>query len=203
MKRIYLLMVIGLMFAWKLEAKKMEGKILFDHDTLAVTFNIPVNFFSQEPIYEKLQYKVKYYDTAGKKIVLKPDQAKEIQFQYEGKTVRMLSRNNSTGWANSTLYLKLEIDGNLKLFNYYYTQNSPGMYNSSTGTTTGSYSYGVEKYMLQKADGELKRPKGLTFKKDMVEYFSDCPALIEKIESKDFRKNDLEFIVNFYNSNCK
>lgn len=203
MRRIYLLIVIVLVSACKLEAKKIEGKILFDNDTIVVTFNIQVDFFTREPNYKKLQYKIKYYDATGKKIVLRPGQAKEIQFQHGGKTVRMLSRSNSLRLGNSNIYLKLEIDGTLKLFNYYYTQSSPGMYNSSTGTTTGNYSYGVEKYILQRGDGELKRPKGLTFKKDMVEYFSDCPALIEKIESKAFRKNDLEFIVNFYNSNCR
>jgi hypothetical protein len=57
--------------------------------------------------------------------------------------------------------------------------------------------------ILQKGNGELKRPKGLTFKKDMINYFSDCPKLVEKIESKDFRKDDLESIVRFYNSNCR
>ncbi len=51
-------------------------------------------------------------------------------------------------------------------------------------------------------DGELKRPKALAFKKDMVEYFSSCPALAEKIENKSFRKNDLEAIVTNYNSAC-
>jgi len=38
---------------------------------------------------------------------------------------------------------------------------------------------------------------------DLIEYFSDCPALVEKIENKDFHKKDLEFIVTFYNSNCR
>ena len=120
----------------------------------------------------------------------------------------MLSRYNSLGLGNifsmsTNIFLKLETDGKLKLFNYYYTQSSPGMYNASTGAMTGGYSYSVERYILQKGDGELKRPKSLTFKKDMVEYFSYCPALVEKIESKYFRKNDLEFIVNYYNSNCR
>lgn len=76
------------------------------------------------------------------------------------------------------------------------------MYDASTGDMTGGNSINLERFVLQKGEGDLKRPKGLTFKKDMADYFSDCPALIEKIESKDFRKNDLEFVVRFYNSNC-
>ena len=139
-----------------------------------MTFNIPFNFLSREPNYEKLQYKVKYFDPAGKKVVLKADNAKEIQFQFAGENVRMLSRYNSIGIGNifsmsTHIFLKLEMDGKLK---------------------------------LQKENGELKRPKGMSFRKDMTEYFSDCPALVEKIEDKDFRKSDLEMMVNFYNSNC-
>ncbi|MEQ8238466.1 MAG: hypothetical protein RIA69_04595 [Cyclobacteriaceae bacterium] len=208
MRKIVILITIGLILTFKLEAKKIEGEILFADDTITVTFNIPIKFFTQEPNYEKLQYKIKYFDSTGKKIVLRPDNAKEIRFKYDNENVRMLSRHNSLGLGNifsmsTNIFLKLETDGKLKLFNYYYTQSSPGMHNASTGAMTGGYSYSVERYILQKGDGELKRPKSLTFKKDMVEYFSDCPALVEKIESKDFRKNDLEFIVNYYNSNCR
>jgi hypothetical protein len=208
MNRICLLIVIALIFTLKSEAKKIEGKILFESDTLDVIFNIPIKFFTQEPNYEKLQYKVKYYDSTGKIIVIRPDIANEIQFTYNFEDVRMLSRNNSLGLGNAfsrsrSIFLKLEIDGKLKLFNYYYTQYAAGTYNASAGMMSGGYAYSVERYILQKENGELKRPKGLTFKKDMIDYFSDCPALVEKIESKDFRKNDLEFIVSFYNSNCR
>lgn len=208
MKRIGLLIIIGLILSFKSEAKKIEGKILFENDTISVTFNIPIKFFSQEPNFEKLQYKVKYFDSEGNKIIIRPDQAKEIQFSYVFENIRMISRHNSLGLGNifsksSNIFLRLEADGNLKLFNYYYTQSSPGMYNGATGTMTGGYSYSVEGFILQKGDGELKRPKGLTFKKDMIEYFSDCPALVEKIENKVFRKNDMAAIVTFYNTNCR
>ncbi|MFZ5940206.1 MAG: hypothetical protein ACOYXB_06495 [Bacteroidota bacterium] len=208
MKKIVILITIGLVLTFKLEAKKIEGKIFFADDTIDVTFNIPINFFTQEPNYEKLQYKVKYFDSAGRKIVLKLDNAKEIQFKYEYENVRMLSRFNSIGLGNifsmsTNIFLKLEMDGKLKLFSYYYTQHSGGTYNSFTGMSTGGYSYSVEKYILQKENGELMRPVGLSFKKDMIDYFSDCPSLVEKIESKEFRKNDLESMVRYYNLNCR
>lgn len=196
------------MLTLKLEARKIEGKIFFENDTIDVTFNIPIKFFTQELNYEKLQNKVKYYDSSGEIIILKPEYAKEIQFKYENKNVRMLSRSNSIGVGNifkkgAKIFLKLESDGKLKLFNYYQTQFSPGMYNDPTGSMSGGTIISVENYILQKGDGELKRLKGLTFKKDMAEYFSDCPALVAKIESKDFRKRDMNIIVRFYNSYCK
>ncbi len=208
MRRLSVLVVLGMILTFKLEARKIEGKILFKNDTLNVIFNIPIKFFTQQPNYEKLQNKVKYFDSNGKKIVIRPENAKEIQFKFQNENIRMLSRLNSLGlgsifYTGSNIFLRLEIDGDLKLFHYYYTQRSAGMYNGATGGFTGGYSYTVDNYLLQKGNAELKRPHGLTFKKDMAEYFSECPIIVEKIESKVFRKKDLESIVRFYNEYCK
>ncbi len=189
------------------EAKKLKGQIIYINDTVNVTFNIPVSFLTQEPNYEKLQQKVTYFDASGIKKVLKADDAKEIRFQLGHEEIRMLSRENSIGLGsifnmNSNVFLRIEIDGNLKLFSYSYTQQYPGMYNGSTGVTTGG-SYRLEKFALQKGERTLKVPADLTFRKDMSDYFNDCPDLVRKIENKEFRKNDLKAIVKFYNEYCQ
>lgn len=203
---MYVLVILVIAHS-SLEAKKVDGKIVYENDTVDVTFIIPVKLLSQEPKYERLQYKIKFYDPSGKKVILKPDQAKEIQFTYGSEKIRMLSRRNSlqTGIifsASVNIFLKLEMDGELKMFSYYFTQNSPGMYNASTGMVSPGYTYDVERYILQKEDAELKSLKGLSFRKDMMEYFMDCPALSRKIEDRILKKSDLEAIVRFYNSNC-
>ncbi len=41
-----------------------------------------------------------------------------------------------------------------------------------------------------------------SFKKAASEYFKDCSKLVEMIQSKEFRKRDLEEIVEFYNEDC-
>lgn len=207
MKRIFFVLTVLIFTYSHLKAKKVDGKILYEDDTVNVTFNIPVKLLLQEPNYERIQYKIKFYDSSGKKVVLKPDQAKEIRFMYGSQEIRMLSRPNSLQSGiifsiNSNIFLKLEIDGELKMFSYYYTQNSPGMYNTSTGMASPGYAYSVERYILQKENEELKRLKGLSFRKDMMEYFIDCPALSRKIEDRVLKKSDLEAIVRFYNSNC-
>lgn len=207
MMKISALTAIILIAAFSLEAKKIAGKIIFHKDTVDVTFNIPIKFFSGEPNYQKLQYKVRYFDAKGNKITLRPDDAKEIRFQHNGEIVRMLSRRNTLESGNifstsSNIFLRLEIDGRLKMFSYYYTQGSPGMYNPSTGMTTGGGSYETEKYVLQNGNEELKWPRGLSFRKDMMEYFANCPALVKKIEDREFRKNEIESIVLFYNTHC-
>ena len=208
MKQIFLVCLAGCLFALPLEAKKTEGKIIYDTDTVDAIIKIPVKFFSRQPNYESLQYKVKYYDSKGNKFILKPHEAKEVQFTYLGNDVRLLSRYNSLNLGNlfsisDHIFLRLEIDGNLKLFNYYYTQNTPGTYNASSGTMNPGYAYSVENYIFQKGEGELKRTNTMNFRKDMTEYFSDCPLLVEQIENKTFKRNDLISIVRFYNKECE
>jgi hypothetical protein len=206
MKHIHLIILLTLAFLSEAEAKKVKGRIIFKNDTLEVTFNLKSTIWGKID-YEKVQYQVKYYDTNGKKIKLLPDDALEIQFYDADQEFRMLSRYNSLNDGrifskSKSIFLALEKDGELKLFRYYYSQASPGMYNGATGTFQATNFYTVDKYILQKGNGELKRPKDLNFKKDMASYFSDCPELAEKILSKSFVKNDLEFIVAYYNSNC-
>lgn len=206
MRKLIFITVIGLIFIFKLEAKKIEGQIFYKNDTVYVTMNIPVKFFTQKPNYKKLQYKIKYFDSLGVKKVLRPDDAEEVRFTYLYEKVRMLSRTNTLGLGNifsmsSNIFLRIEIDGDLKLFTYYYTQ-SYQMNNTSIGMSRGVFFYSEEKSILQKGDGELKRPKGLRFRKDMIQYFNDCPELSKKIEVKVFRKSDLDSIVRFYNRSC-
>lgn len=41
------------------------------------------------------------------------------------------------------------------------------------------------------------------FKKAATAYFKDCPDLVEKIKTKEYRKREIRAIVEFYNSKCK
>lgn len=205
MKRFSFWIVFVLILANEAEAKKIDGKIFFKNDTLEVIFKIPINIFSKEINFEKLQYKIKYFDSAKNMVVIKPDQAEEIRFFYQAEEVRMLSRYStrrlkSAFSKNYKIFLKLEIDGNIKLFKYYHTESSPLMYNSSSELITEGISYQVDKCFLQKGSQELAKIKGLTFRKDMMEYFNDCSELSQKIENKEYRKKDIESIVNYYNS---
>src|SRR5688500_12543591 len=164
------IIIIALVFSFTTtKAKKIRGQIVDRNGSSRdVIFNIPFKFLSSEPNFERLQYKVVYYDENEKKVVLRPDEAQEITFQYKGMKMRMISRVNSIGGGslfntNAYIFLRIYIDGPLKLFRYYYTQSSPGMYSPSTGFS-GSHTYSAENYVLQKGDGELMQPRGLTFR---------------------------------------
>jgi hypothetical protein len=205
MKIFPLLIVIVLMIANKIEAKKIGGKVIFMNDTLDVIFKIPIYIFSKEINFEKLQYKIKYFDSTRDLVVIKPEQAEEIRFLYRNEEVRMLSRDSrhiikSVISNKSKIFLKLEIDGMIKLFTYYNTESSPVMHNSSSELITEGISYQVDKCIIQKENQELVRINRLTFRKNMMEYFSDCPDISKKIADREYRKKDIETIVNHYNS---
>jgi hypothetical protein len=205
MNRFPLLVVLVLTIVNKVEPKNIEGIVIFKNDTLDVIFKIPINIFSKGINFEKLQYKIKYFDSSRDLVVIKPEQAEEIRFLYNNEEVRMLSRDSrhilkSVFSNKGMIFLKLEIDGIIKLFTYYHAESSPVTYNSSSELITEGISYQVDKCFLQKDNQELVRINGLTFRKDMTEYFSDCPDISKKIEFREYRKKDIQTIVNNYNS---
>ena len=55
---------------------------------------------------------------------------------------------------------------------------------------------------LQRENGALIAPNTLGFRKQMEEYFKDCQKLADLIANKDFKRRDIEEIVEFYNRQC-
>lgn len=201
MKYIFLITSLIVLIGTQAHAKKVKGWIYRNNEKIEVTFKIPFGIASG-PVYERIQNRIVYFDQNGKRNVLKPEDAKEFRFDYEGEEIRMVSVNGDLEdgapmtWG-SRIFLKLEIDGMVKLYRHDYTQTN---YSSTMAMST---SYNVERYLLQKGNEKLKRPRTLTFRKDMLQYFSECPELCDKIESKEFKKRELESIVEFYNAQCK
>lgn len=187
--------------------KKIQGIIISNGKSKEVTFDIKVPLLVGEPNFERIQYKVRYSDENGKKQTLRPEDADEIRFEYDGVEVRMISCPNTLGGGNifstsSKIFLKLEMDGPLRLYRFYFKYSNPGQYNGFGAGFSPGATYTVENLIFQKGDGLLKQPRTLGWKKDMLEYFSDCPALSELIESKDLRRKEIEAIVLYYNRNC-
>jgi hypothetical protein len=204
--RSFLLITALVFFSLHADGKKIPGTIIANGKSNEVMFDIKVPLLSDEPNFERIQYKVHYYDHFGKKRILRPAEAEEIRFKYLGAEVRMISCANtfdagSIFSASPKIFLKLEIDGFLKLYRFYYTQATGGSFNAGGGYSPGM-SYTVDNLIFQRGNGPLKRPRSLGWKKDMLEYFSDCPSLSDRIESKDLRKKEIEAIVMYYNQNC-
>jgi hypothetical protein len=186
-------------------AEKVEGMIFYpDGDKEEVIFDLPV--VAGKINYFKLQEKVKFSDSFGEVKVLRPEKVKELRFTFNDEKIRMISLNKSDYVPGSpissseNIFLKLEVKGNLSLFYYEGTE--------LRNTQIGSYYSFIDNYILKKEDGSLLSSNLSTrttnqFRKIMMEYFSDCPELVTKIEKKEFERQHIREIVGFYNSYCK
>jgi len=206
-KQIAFLLFLVSIAGIQAEAKKIQGQIITASDTLNVLLNIPFKWTTGEPYYEKIQQKIVYFDASGKKIKMRPSEAREVRFTYGKETIRMLSVYNSLMMgsvfvSDPRIFLRLRIEGTLKLFTYYDTKSSGGMYNPGAGMMMGGYSYNREYNILQKKNEALMKPTWISFRKDMISYLSDCKELLPKLENRDLKSSDMAEIVRFYNSHC-
>ncbi len=204
--RISFVIVVFVFLSAHADARKVHGFIVAGAEKREVTFEVRVPLFANEPNFERTQYKIRYYDERGNLQTLKPTDADEISFDYEGMEVRMISVENTIGAGGFLLrpkriFLKLEIDGPLRLYRYYYKTQTGGSYNPATGYSGGA-TYTVEDLIFQKGNGPLKQPRTMGWRNDMLEYFSDCPNVRSLIENKALRRSEMESITRMYNSSC-
>jgi hypothetical protein len=199
-KKTFILITLLTSILLSANASEIKGIIITKKDTLHVSFLIPFTGINRTT----LQSGVKYIDSLGIKCKLRPEDAKEFQFEYNGEKIRMLSRFDNLSYnsdGSSKIFLQVVIDGPIKLFNYYMKNSymsSPGGPGSTTMMTSNTYS----KYVLQKGVGDLVLYSQMNFKNEMPIFVKKCPDLVRLIQDKVYGRGDIERIVNFYNTNC-
>lgn len=203
---VFLFLIICTIIVYA-KPEKLEGEIISKNRIVNVIFEIPMIKSEGQPDYQKIQSKITYFDSTGKKFTLRPDSVLEIRFKHWGKTIRMLALYDSLGLGkmfsqSEYIFLKLEIEGRVNVFRYFYIQSGTGGYNAATGTMRNS-SYKSDDFILQNKNGQVMRPSWMNFRKDMKDFFGDCPALVKKIQNKDYDRNDVLQIVEYYNSICQ
>ena len=112
--------------------------------------------------------------------------------------------NYLNGSKTKILALEKIIDGDVSLFvrrEYHKERSLTGSYSSFRGSYEKHYyignSNGESLIYLKFANSYSSK-----FLKRTDKYFSDCPELIQKIDNRGFERNDIEGIVNYYNSEC-
>ena len=103
--------------------------------------------------------------------------------------------------------MKLVEEGNVKLYldyRAYLTSLSRGANNMGPAKSS------ITSYYVSKDADDLVThlgDRGNLFSKNFIkaasEYFEDCPELVKKIEDKEYKKRDIEEVVNYYNKDCK
>lgn len=116
--------------------------------------------------------------------------------------------------------LEIVTIGKISLFSkdVTHTSSTPGFgsfsvngsgsasYSPSMGGFSNSYS-SIIYYLSKDNSDEIfyymdKNILGGKFKKTASKYFKDCPELVKKIQSKEFKRGDIVEIVEYYNENC-
>lgn len=224
---IGVLVLISLqVFAQEKVQRKIPADIVRNDSQVEEVWFEPPQFRSdEEPTFGFLELRIRYFDESGKKRILYPTKAKEFQFKLDGKEIRLISVSHPTpAAAENTSFLELVVDGPVRLFKFHEPKNtgSPGSSSSDMTVTsptgaTGTVTIGTSQapglyaspfarditYIVQKS-GKTRGiyPKRIGFKKQMGEYFKDCPVLIDSIETRGYTHDDILRIATIYNRDC-
>jgi hypothetical protein len=217
-KQLYFLCLILLCSKIDLKAEPIKGEIIFEKDTLDVTFLIEL---SKEKtvsyaVLEYLQQGVSYMNDVEK--FLKPDDAISFQFEVNGKFYKMVSVSNTLGAVDYSkpipkVFLHVDMDGKAKLLNYYFNRENNGSHFGSplnpSGVILDIIVLAAQKSrdllkitVLKKGNLPLMQFGDIKFKETGAYYFRDCPDLAEKIKKKVYTLDNLYTIVNIYNTTC-
>jgi len=176
-------------------------------NTIKSKFLAPITFFGGNLKEQELYEGITSVNKNNVEYELTPDNTKEYSILVDGITYHMRSVYNtyyigSLFNINNNVFMRITMNGKLSLLKYQYTKASPGA-PMPGGGFSGGYVQTITKEFLLKKDGSLLKLGRWKFKKKMKEYFSDCPELTDRIETKIFRFKNTEEIINFYNSSCK
>ena len=208
MKKILLLQILILVSIFAIAKKhQIKGRIITRTGTLNVTLLIPGTKKSVDVT--SLMREIQYLNKDDKKVQLKPTQAKEIFFEFNKDTIHLVStRVQWTKRRSERFFLRLIIDGKIKLYHYYYTKSSTRSYGS--GGTNGSINVtdvttrgtSVMK-IVQKGTRSGKKISMLAIRKGMRPLIVDCKKLHKDLSKlKTSLSYSLESIIEYYNTNC-
>lgn len=183
--------------------KQIDGLIVKKNGkTQKTKFEFTVGAYDNMIDMESVQKGVDYIDSVGVKRSVNPEEVSEVQFTHDSVEYRMLACPNKLKLGGSKLsapkyiFLKLEIDGKLRLLRYYESSTSTSPTGKEMKTVT-------RRYVLRKSNDEMIKPESDDFKKDMIDFFEECQGLVFKLSKNQFQKKDMVKIVNFYNVECK
>jgi hypothetical protein len=152
-------------------------------------------FTGKKPSVIDMQKGVDFMDDRGKKRLLLPTEADEFGFIYKGDTILMRSVYDNLH-AQTDLFLQVLADGVVSCYTYYsYSYSATGLNSPPVVASAAASS------ILQHSNGELVTIRSTFFRKDMSDFFADCPALVEKI-NKGPRKTITEYAKE-YNRTCR
>ena len=108
---------------------------------------------------------------------------------------------------NRRYFFHVVNNGKCKIFGFTGIYNTNGMFAVLGGAVGGIIVTAIdndEGYCIQRNGSDLYPIKKDGFKKDMVEFFWNCPFMLQKIKTKKYTVENWEDMVNDFNENgCK
>lgn len=148
-------------------------------------------------------------DKNSKKQVFDERNVKKIVFEKPG--IDLILEYKIVKGTKTPLLLEPIVKGTITLYRDTWMANkwkANGEINNSNISSTYYNSYKITDYYISK-NNEIfvekitsTHPFSKNFKKAASIYFKNCPELVEKIESKEFKKGDIRRVVRYYNTKC-
>lgn len=154
-------------------------------DYVVTTTNDTVYGNIKDPTFGKLQL----LDASNVKIKIDSDNIKS--FRYDNAIFEYKEKERTTFFDNKAAYLKLILEGPVKLYEYEYEYSHLDINGQRVNSTV--YHYYIEK------ENELTLISGMSYPKKLLELFADNELLVSKIKNKEYVIDNIYLIVKYYN----
>lgn len=155
-------------------------------DYVVTTTNDTIYGKIKDPTFGKLQL----LDASNVKVKINNDNIKS--FRYDNAIFEHKEKERTTFFDNKAAYLKLILDGPVKLYEYEFQYSHLDIITGGRVNTTG-YHYYIEK------ENELTLISGMSYPKKLMELFADNEVLVSKIKNKEYVIDNIYLIVKYYN----
>ncbi|GGF69562.1 hypothetical protein [Wenyingzhuangia marina] len=176
-----------------------EQGIIYTKDGNIIKVEIPI--YKQGTIITKSKIKYLKGDKKKKISLSKIDHIEIDKKNYKVITYKKEEKfGPNRGIKTHTVLAEIINNGNIKLYRSYSLVSNGSMGSNGFYSVNGTSL--IESNFLIKGD-LIQWISKVNFKKQVKEFFSGCNVLIEKIENKTFKYEDIETVILFGNSECE
>jgi hypothetical protein len=151
---------------------------------------------SNDTIYGKIKDpslgKLQLLDTSDTKVIIEKENIKSYRFNNE--IFEHKEKRKATIFDKKGAYLKLILDGEVKLYEYEYYYNEMDL-------NTNQYINRSRNYFYIEKEDEVILLGNLLYKKRLAELFSENQILVSKILNEEYIIDNIYLIVKYYNEN--
>lgn len=204
---LLLLLIFSIQLSFAKDKPSIGYAISLAGDTAPFLFAAPLIYKQFLKRYD-LSFRVEYLDDRGKKQKLDGAKYREVFICGPMDSIRLFVKPNNVRLSEPNrgmgkyLFLEHLVKGKLNAYVVYVTHiNDPKK--EYIQTKEEYFKISTSKDLAFEKPGQgLLIPLKMGRKRDLTEYFSDCPALLKLYETENIAKASLEDLANQYNSLC-